>query len=167
MDLHLVYLCRFAVRAAGFNAVVLFLAAALTDLWPEGTGVTGMTRLPPPLPAGGSVILLRPTRAPPAGTGILTGCPSPTLRSLGLGPTHPTRTDLASEPLDLRRTWFSHVLRYSCHHSHSWSLQPPFQPTFCAHHDAPLPDMNLRSSLPRFGAGLEPRYIIRASAFDQ
>jgi hypothetical protein len=43
------------------------------------------------------------------GTGILTCCPSPTLLSLGLGPTNPTRIDLPSETLDIRRTWFLHV----------------------------------------------------------
>ncbi len=54
----------------------------------------------------------------PRGTGILTRCPSPTARALGLGPTNPTRIDLPSETSDLRRTWFSHVSRYSCQHSH-------------------------------------------------
>ena len=43
------------------------------------------------------------------GTGILTCCPSPTLLSLGLGPTNPTRINLPSETLDIRRTWFLHV----------------------------------------------------------
>ena len=38
------------------------------------------------------------------GTGILTCCPSPTPLGLGLGPTNPTRTNLPSETLDLRRT---------------------------------------------------------------
>jgi len=36
------------------------------------------------------------------GSGILTGCPSPTPAGLGLGPTNPTRTDLPSESLGLR-----------------------------------------------------------------
>ena len=36
------------------------------------------------------------------GSGMLTGYPLPTLFSLGLGPTNPTRTDLPSETLDLR-----------------------------------------------------------------
>jgi hypothetical protein len=72
------------------------------------------------------------TFAPPSGTGLLTGCPSPALSSLGLGPTNPTRTDLPSEPLDSRRTRFSHVVRYSCQHSHSPALQRPFQVAFTA-----------------------------------
>ena len=51
------------------------------------------------------------------GTGILTCCPSPTLLSLGLGPTNPTRINLPSETLDLRRICFSHISRYSYQHS--------------------------------------------------
>ena len=52
------------------------------------------------------------------GAGILNCYPSPTLFSLGLGPTNPTRTNLPSETLDIRRTRFSHVFCYSCRHSH-------------------------------------------------
>jgi hypothetical protein len=83
-------------------------------------------------PLSGSPSLEGLFLTPHSGTGILTGCPSPTLFSLGLGPTNPTRTDLPSETLDLRRTWFSHVLRYSCRHSHSCTLQWFFQTTFSA-----------------------------------
>ena len=54
-------------------------------------------------------------RAPPIGTGLLTGCPSSAPPGLDLGPTNPTRTDLPSEPLDARRTRFSHV--YATHAS--------------------------------------------------
>ena len=36
------------------------------------------------------------------GSGILTGCPSPTPAGLGLGPTNPTRTGLPSESLGFR-----------------------------------------------------------------
>jgi len=53
------------------------------------------------------------------GSGLLTGCPSPTPCGLGLGPTNPTRTDLPSEPLGFRRIRFSLQLLRS--------------------HDAPLP----------------------------
>jgi hypothetical protein len=67
-----------------------------------------------------------------SGTGMLTGCPSPTPCGLGLGPTNPTRTALPSETLDLRRTRFSRVLRYSCRHSHFRPLQPCFRSTFHA-----------------------------------
>jgi hypothetical protein len=72
----------------------------------------------------------RPT--PHSGTGILTSCPSATPAGLALGPTNPTRTDLPSETLDCRRTWFSHVSRYSCQHSHSCTLQQPFRTAFSA-----------------------------------
>ena len=50
------------------------------------------------------------------GTGILTRCPSPTAFALGLGPTNPTRTTLASETSGLRRTRFSRVF-YATHPS--------------------------------------------------
>ena len=66
------------------------------------------------------------------GTGILTCCPSPTTLVLGLGPTNPTRIDLASETLGLRRTRISRVLRYSCRHSHFRSLQQSSQSAFTA-----------------------------------
>ena len=68
--------------------------------------------------------------APSTGTGILTCYPSPAPFSLSLGPTNPTRTDLPSETLDVRRTWFSHVFRYSCLHSHFRLLQHPSQDAF-------------------------------------
>ena len=57
-----------------------------------------------------------------SGTGILTCCPSPTARALGLGPTNPTRITLASEPSDFRRLCFSQRFRYSSLHTHFWSL---------------------------------------------
>ncbi len=41
------------------------------------------------------------------GAGISTCCPSPTPCGLGLGPTHPLRSDLAAEPLDMRRWGFA------------------------------------------------------------
>ena len=71
-------------------------------------------------PITGWPTLLRPpfAHASLRGTGIFTRCPSPTALALGLGPTNPTRTNLASETSDLRRTCFSHVSRYSCQHSH-------------------------------------------------
>src|SRR5258707_15178255 len=94
------------------------------------------------------------------GSGILTGCPSPTPLGLGLGPTNPTRTDLPSETLDSRRTWFSHVLRYSCRHSHSCTLQQSFQTAFTACRTLPYHNFAV---IPSFGAMLKPRYIIRAT----
>src|SRR3954466_1462606 len=53
-----------------------------------------------------------------SGSGISTGCPSPTTFVLGLGPTNPERTSLPQETLGLRRVRFSLTLRYSCRHSH-------------------------------------------------
>jgi hypothetical protein len=77
------------------------------------------------------------TCTPTTGNGILTVCPSPTLLSLGLGPTNPTRTDLPSETLEVRRSWFSHDLRYSCLHSHSCALQRTFRYAFSARRTLP------------------------------
>ena len=74
---------------------------------------------------------------PPTGTGILTRYPSPTLPSLDLGPTNPTRTNLPSETSDLRRIRFSLISRYSCQHSHSRTLQRTSQPAFTAYGTLP------------------------------
>ena len=73
------------------------------------------------------------------GAGILTCCPSPTPLGLGLGPTNPTRINLPSETLDLRRTCFSHVSRYSCQHSHFCTLHCSSRYSFHAVQNAPLP----------------------------
>jgi hypothetical protein len=77
--------------------------------------------------------------SPMTGTGILTSCPSPTPFGLGLGPTNPTRTNLPSETLDVRRTCFSHVFRYSCQHSHFRSLQRSLPDRLLRSQNAPLP----------------------------
>ena len=100
---------------------------------------------------------------PHISTGLLTRCPSLTPLGLSLGPTNPTRTDLPSETLDLRRTWFSHVLRYSCRHSHSCTLQSTFQLAFSACRTLPYHSL---STIPSFGDWFKPRYIVRAIAFD-
>ncbi len=71
------------------------------------------------------------------GSGISTGCPSPTTFVLGLGPTNPELTSIAQETLGLRRVGFSPTLRYSCRHSHSRPLQPSSRSTFAA--DGTLP----------------------------
>ena len=73
------------------------------------------------------------------GTGILTRCPSSTALALDLGPTDPTRTNLASETLGLRRTRFSRVLRYSSQHSHFCALHRSLRSSFAAAQNAPLP----------------------------
>ena len=67
-----------------------------------------------------------------SGSGISTGCPSPTTFVLGLGPTNPERTSLAQETLDFRCVGFSPTIRYSCHHSHFHALQPSLRSTFTA-----------------------------------
>ena len=46
------------------------------------------------------------------GSGISTGCPSPTTFVLGLGPTNPEWTSLPQETLGLRRVGFSPTSRY-------------------------------------------------------
>ncbi len=97
-----------------------------------------------------------------ASTGILTCCPSHTLSSFCLGPTNPTRTDLPSETLDFRRMRFSLISRYSCQHSHLWSLQRLLPSRLLSSHNAPLPYFRI----PNFGRMLEPRYIVCATAFD-
>ena len=116
----------------------LFLTLDTTHFRPEGSGFTGSPRLPPQSTQrlGFSKAY---TCAPTTGTGILTGCPSPTPLGLGLGPTNPTRTGLPSETLDFRRTWFSHVSRYSCQHSHFCPLQRPLPERLHRKQNAPLP----------------------------
>ena len=71
------------------------------------------------------------------GSGISTGCPSPTTFVLGLGPTNPEWTSLPQETLGLRRVGFSPTSRYSCRHSHSRALQPSFRSTFTARRTLP------------------------------
>ena len=71
------------------------------------------------------------------GSGISTGCPSPTTFVLGLGPTNPERTSLPQETLGFRRVGFSPTLRYSCRHSHSRPLQPSLRSTFAANRTLP------------------------------
>ena len=80
----------------------------------------------------GSSTILRHSIAPYTGIGMLTDCPSPTLFSLGLGPTNPMWTDLASETLGIRRSRFSRDLRYSYRHSHFCSLHRSLQYGFDA-----------------------------------
>ena len=87
-----------------------------------------------PNPLMGWITLLRHpfAQSSPRGTGILTRCPSPTTLALDLGPTNPTRINLPSETLDVRRTRFARVSRYSCQHSHFWPLHHPSRDGFHA-----------------------------------
>ena len=57
---------------------------------------------------------------------------------------------------------FSRMSRYSCQHSHLCALHSPFQVCFDAHTTLPY-----HIAIRCFGGQLEPRYIIRATAFDQ
>src|SRR3954469_12239167 len=71
------------------------------------------------------------------GSGISTGCPSPTTFVLGLGPTNPERTSLPQENLGIRRVRFSLTFRYSCRHSPLRPLQPSSRSTFTANGTLP------------------------------
>jgi hypothetical protein len=103
------------------------------------------------------------------GSGISTGCPSPTTFVLGLGPTNPERTSLPQETLGFRRVGFSPTSRYSCRHSHFRSLQPSSRSTFSAGRNAPLPSSGRRTDhqIRSFGTRLEPRWIFGADPLDQ
>ena len=109
-----------------------------------------------------------PRRVPPSlrlsGSGMLTGCPSPTPFGLGLGPTNPTRIDLPSETLDFRRTRFSRVFRYSCLHSLFCPLQPSSRSTFPANRTLPYrKDNPFELPSPMASAtGLAPLYFPRS-----
>jgi hypothetical protein len=96
------------------------------------------------------------------GDGISTVCPSPTLFSLGLGPTHPPRMGLPEETSAIRGPCFSQGLRYSCRHSHSRPLHQPFQASFTAvgtlpYHDPPTGGPSAASA-----PGLAPLHYRRA-----
>ena len=80
-----------------------------------------------------------PASLPDHGTGLLTRCPSATPLGLALGPTNPTRINLASETLGFRRGRFSRPSRYSCRHSRFWLLQGGFHYPFAGSQNAPLP----------------------------
>ena len=110
---------------------------------------------PRSLPPGDTLRCKRPL----VGSGISTGCPSPTTFVLGLGPTNPERTSLAQETLGIRRVGFSPTFRYSCRHSHFRPLQPSSRSTFTAERNAPLPRPRRRTGehIRSFGTRLEPR----------
>ena len=100
-----------------------------------------------------------PFSVPPSldalGTGILTCCPSPTTYVLGLGPTNPTRNDLPSETLGIRRMRFARILRYSYRHSHFPALHRSSRYGFNAQGTLPYqsdPKVTFRS----FGGMLSP-----------
>ena len=63
--------------------------------------------------------------------------------------TYPGRISLPQEPLVIRRSSFSLLMRYSCLHSHSHGLHSWITPLLHRPQDAPLPN-NTCVSLPRF-----------------
>ena len=137
------------VRALDLLRLEAFLGSQVRPLPPQGLALTAQLSQRTSLPASS------PTRFHPlyhswaglprcvpsslqsSGSGMLTGCPSPTPFGLGLGPTNPTRIDLPSETLDFRRTRFSRVFRYSCLHSLFCPLQPSSRSTFPANRTLP------------------------------
>ena len=80
---------------------------------------------------------------------------------------------LPQEPLVIRRTGFSPVIRYSCLHSHSCGLHGWVPPPLLWPHDAPLPihtpgsEDRAMCECHSFGGVLEPRYIVGAESLDQ
>ncbi len=90
-----------------------------------------------------------------SGTGMLTGCPSPTARALGLGPTHPQLMTIAAEPCDIRWEGFAPSSRYSYRHSHSSPLQVGFRLPFTAATTLPY-HMKHKLHIHGVGGGLSP-----------
>ena len=71
------------------------------------------------------------------------------------------------EPLIIRRTGFSPVIRYSCLHSHSHTIHHTLPWQLHLVQDAPLPNQPQKADCHNFGGVLEPRYIIGAESLDQ
>ena len=139
-------------------------AFALT--WVQRTASTGLASDQPRIASARRHLAVQTISG---GSGISTGCPSPTTFVLGLGPTNPERTSLPQETLGFRRVGFSPTLRYSCRHSHFRTLQPSSRSTFTAERNAPLPSTARRTvrSIRSFGTRLEPRWIFGAEPLDQ
>ena len=101
-------------------------------------------------------------RVPPSlvtvmrGTGILTRCPSPAPRGLGLGPPHPPLISMAAEPSGIRWGGFAPPSRYSCRHSRSPALHLGSRLGFTAAGDAPLPSPERVRQSAASVAGLSP-----------
>ena len=148
------------------RAQVTRLCHALALTWVQ---LTDSTRLSSGQPRIASARRHLAVQTISGGSGISTGCPSPTTFVLGLGPTNPEWTSLPQETLGLRRVGFSPTLRYSCRHSHFHPLQPSSRSTFSAEWNAPLPPHGRRTGrmTRSFGTKLEPRWIFGAGALDQ
>ena len=97
------------------------------------------------------------------GHGMSTVSPSPTLGSLGLGPTNPTRTCLASEPLVIRGGGFPPPSCYSCRHSHSPALHPGFPLSFAGQATLPYQTPPNRGASAASAAGFAPPHCRRGA----
>src|SRR5690625_3604296 len=73
---------------------------------------------------------------------------------------------LTLEPLVIRRTGFSPVIRYSCLHSHSHTIHQHSHAGFTSCTTLPYPT-TLACGSHSFGGVLEPRYIVGAESLDQ
>ena len=99
------------------------------------------------------------------GSGILTGCPSTTLFSLALGPTHPGMITMAQETLNFRRERISLSL---------WLLIPTFSLPYAPRWVTPVASSPMERSptivsydtIRSFGTMFEPRYIVGARPLD-
>ena len=130
LPISLHFSCRLPVSDCGTDARISTLRGfsrqfGITHLWPCGTahcsessrGFANGSHLPNSLAptmsnrqAGLSYCVTPSLHS--RGSGILTGCPSPTAFALGLGPTNQTRITLASEPSGVRSWRFSRQFRY-------------------------------------------------------
>src|ERR1041385_2601592 len=82
---------------------------------------------------------MRTQKQTPAGTGILTRCPSPTLFRLGLGPTNPEMIIMAQETSLFRWAGFSPAL---------WLLIPAFSLDNAPQHLTMLLRRDINAPLP-------------------
>ena len=171
------HLCRFAVRSRP-SSLEAFLGgtASIPTAWGRPRAlhsplsVTIRRICLPDLPTGLEDHRSRDLapRVPPSlhpalppetlvrGTGILTRCPSPAPRGLGLGPPHPPLISMAAEPSGMRWGGFAPPSRYSCRHSHSPPLHGPSRVRFTADGDAPLPSPERVRQSAASVAGLSP-----------
>src|SRR5699024_9482697 len=81
-------------------------------------------------------------------------------------PTNPGKISLTLEPVVIRRTCFSPVIRYSCLHSHSHTVHQHSHAGFTSCTTLPYPT-TLACGSHSFGGVLEPRYIVGAESLDQ
>ena len=164
LPIALVYSTHLPVSVCGTGTRVSTLRGfsrqhGLNQLWPESTPTASQdqaTDLPAAInslqawhlhdQSQAGLPFCVPSSLYPGGTGMLTRCPSLTPFGLSLGPTNPTRINLPSETLGLRRTCFSHVSRYSCRHPHFCPVHPSSQSSFKA--DRTLPYRSCFHNIP-------------------